>query len=108
MAEHRKAGISNRESGDREARERKRHPPVVAESPPEDPADRTAEEPETDTRNRHTSHKVGSRSIAQKEAESKYTDRPMPASRKVAGAFGRESGAPRAGAKDPDRSRRHR
>jgi hypothetical protein len=37
-----------------------------------------------------TSHKAGSRSIAQKEAESRYHDRSMPASRKVAGAFGKE------------------
>src|SRR5437867_84701 len=36
-----------------------------------------------------TSHKAGSRSIAQKEAESRYPDRSMPASHKVAGAFGK-------------------
>ena len=36
------------------------------------------------------SHKAGGRSIAQKEAESRYPDRPMAASRKVDGTFGRE------------------
>jgi hypothetical protein len=41
-------------------------------------------------RDRHTSHKAGSRSIAQKESESKYADRGHPASHKVEGAFGRE------------------
>jgi hypothetical protein len=86
-----KAGISNRETSDEEARERQEHPPVDTGSPPpEDAAGRVGEQPLTDNRDRHTSHKAGSRSIAQKEAESKYADRPMPASRKVAGAFGRE------------------
>jgi hypothetical protein len=84
-------GISNRESADEEADERRRHPPVDTDSPPpEDAAGRVGEQPLTDTRDRHTSHKAGSRSIAQKESESKYADRSMPASRKVAGAFGRE------------------
>ena len=84
-------GISNRESADEEANERRRHPPVDTGSPPpEDAAGRVGEQPLTDTRDRHTSHKAGSRSIAQKESESKYADRSMPASRKVAGAFGRE------------------
>jgi hypothetical protein len=84
-------GISNRESADEEADERRRHPPVDTDSPPpEDAAGRVGEQPLTDTRDRHTSHKAGSRSIAQKESESRYPDRSMPASRKVAGAFGRE------------------
>jgi hypothetical protein len=56
----------------------------------EDAARRVGEQPLTDTRDRHISHKAGSRSIAQKEAESRYPDRSMPASRKVDGAFGRE------------------
>jgi hypothetical protein len=85
------AGISNRESPEREARERREHPPVDTNSPPpEDAAGRVGEEPLEDRRDRHTSHKAGSRSIAQKESESRYPDRSMPASRKVAGAFGRE------------------
>lgn len=85
------AGISNRESAADEAAERREHPPLDTSSPPpEDAAGRTGEQPLADNRNRHTSHKAGSRSIAQKEAESRYPDRSMPASRKVAGAFGRE------------------
>jgi hypothetical protein len=58
--------------------------------PPEDAAGRVGEQPLEDMRDRHTSHKAGSRSIAQKEAGSRYPDRSMPASRKVEGAFGRE------------------
>ena len=74
-----------------EAEERRRRPPVDTGSPPpEDAAGRVSEDPLTDTRDRHTSHKAGSRSIAQKESQSRYPDRSMPASRKVAGAFGRE------------------
>jgi hypothetical protein len=90
MAE-RTSGISNRESAAEEAREREEFPPRDTDSPaPEDAAGRVGEEPLDDIRDRHTSHKAGSRSIAQKEAESKYADRSMPASRKVPGAFGRE------------------
>lgn len=86
-----RAGISNRESPDAEARERQIHPPLDTSSPPpEDAAGRVGEEPLGDRRDRHTSHKAGSRSIAQKEAEARYPDRSMPPARKVAGAFGRE------------------
>jgi hypothetical protein len=86
-----RTGISNRESARDEARERRDHPPLDAGSPPpEDAAGRVGEQPLQDTRDRHTSHKAGSRSIAQKEATSRYPDRSMPASRKVAGAFGKE------------------
>jgi hypothetical protein len=86
-----KTGISNRESADEEAREREQFPPVKTDSPePEDAAGRVGETPLDDNRNRQTSHKTGSRSIAQKEAESRYPDRSMPASNKVAGAFGKE------------------
>ena len=85
------AGISNRESPDAEARERQENPPVETSSPPpEDAAGRVGEEPLGDRRDRHTSHKAGSRSIAQKESGARYPDRSMPAARKVAGAFGRE------------------
>ena len=89
-----RAGISNRESDIEEARERQEHPPLNTGSPPpEDAAGHVGEEPLADRRDRHTSHKAGSRSIAQKEAESKYADRSMPASRKVGGAFGKEPAA---------------
>lgn len=88
---HKAAGISNRESDVEEAREREAHPPIDTNSPPpEDAAGRVGEEPLEDLSDRHTSHKAGSRSIAQKEAESKYADRSMPAARKVGGAFGKE------------------
>jgi hypothetical protein len=85
------AGISNRESGTEEARERREHPPVDTSSPPpQDAAGRVGEEPLDDLSDRHTSHKAGSRSIAQKEGGSRYPDRSMPASRKVDGAYGKE------------------
>src|SRR5438270_9114470 len=84
-------GISNRETPTDEARERAEHPPLDPSSPPpEDAAGRVGEQPLEDNRDRHTSHKAGSRSIAQKEAESRYPDRSMPASKKVSGAFGKE------------------
>ena len=92
--EHRSAttnqGISNRETATEEATERHEHPPLDPTSPPEDAAGRVGEQPLDDRRDRQTAHKAGSRSIAQKEAESRYPDRSMPASRKVDGAFGRE------------------
>jgi hypothetical protein len=84
-------GISNRESASEENAERAAHPPVSGGSPPpEDAAGRVGEEPLVNDGERQTSHKAGSRSIAQKEAESRYADRSMPASRKVEGAFGKE------------------
>jgi hypothetical protein len=87
----RRSGISNRESAEDEAQERLQHPSEDISSPlPEDAAGRQGERPLTDLRNRQTAHKAGSRSIAQKEAESRYPDRSMPATHKVAGAFGKE------------------
>ena len=84
-------GISNRESVREERAERAIHPPVDTSSPPpEDAAGNVGEDPTDDYRDRQTSHKAGNRSIAQKEAQSRYPDRPMPAARKVAGAFGKE------------------
>jgi hypothetical protein len=70
-------GISNRESAENEAQERRQHPAQDTGSPlPEDAAGRRGEQPLIDLRNRQTVHKAGSRSIAQKEAESRYPDRP--------------------------------
>jgi hypothetical protein len=87
-----RTGISNRESAAEEGTERAAHPPVDTSSPPpEDAAGRVGEEP-LDDLNRQTSHKAGSRSIAQKEAGTRYPDRSMPPARKVAGAFGKEPG----------------
>jgi hypothetical protein len=86
-----RTGISNRESPEEEAREREEFPPLDTGSPePQDAAGRVGEEPLDDNRDRHTSHKAGSKSIAQKESEARYPDRSMPASHKVAGAFGKE------------------
>ena len=85
-------GISNRESAAKEHEERAEFPPVRPDAPPpeHDAAGRVGEQPVEDSRDRHTSHQAGARSIAQKESESKYPDRSHPASRKVAGAFGEE------------------
>jgi hypothetical protein len=85
-------GISNRESFSEEQQERMERPPISPDAPPveQDAAGREGEQPLDDTSDRHTSHKAGSRSIAQKEAESKYADRSHPSSHKVAGADGRE------------------
>ena len=85
-------GISNRETSVEEQQERMEYPPVRPDAPPveQDAAGREGEEHPEQNEGRHTSHKAGSRSIAQKEAESKYPDRSMPPSRKVNGAFGRE------------------
>lgn len=86
-----RTGISNRVSPDQEDRERQDHPPIDGGSPPpQDASGRTGEEPPSVAANRQTSHKAGSRSVAQKEARARYPDRSMPPSRKVAGAFGRE------------------
>ena len=85
-------GISNRESAAEERDERREFPATSPDAPPveRDAAGRAGEQPLDDTRDRHTSHKAGSKSIAQKEAESKYADRSHPSSHKVAGADGRE------------------
>lgn len=85
-------GISNRETAAEETRERREFPSTTPDSPPEvqDAAGRRGEAQITDYSDTHTAHKAGSRSVAQKEAESKYADRGHPASHKVAGAFGEE------------------
>jgi hypothetical protein len=87
----RKVGISNRETPEQEEQERQDHPPVDPSSPPpQDAAGRVGELPMQEVPNRQTSHKAGSRSIAQKEDRARYPDRSAPPSRKVAGAFGME------------------
>jgi hypothetical protein len=89
-------GISNRESPQAEAADRAEHPRILEEPPPaEDAAGRTEEVSLDDLRGGHTSHKAGSRSIAQKESNARYPDRSMPPTRKVAGAFGREPSSER-------------
>jgi hypothetical protein len=86
-----RVGISNRESPAEEARERQAHPPVDPASPPPEDAAGVVGERDYSRDGRHTSHKAGSRSVAQKEAGSKYADKSMPSTRKVGGAFARES-----------------
>jgi hypothetical protein len=91
MEEFKRAGISNRETAEQEAQDRQEHPPLDTGSPP--PADAggdVGEAPLERAPNRQTSHKAGSRSIAQKEARARYPDRSMPPTRKVSGAFGKE------------------
>jgi hypothetical protein len=85
-------GISNRETAAQESKERREFPPIAPDAAPveQDAAGRVGERHPEKNEGRHTSHKAGSRSIAQKEAESKYADRSHPSSHKVAGADGRE------------------
>src|SRR4051794_148491 len=69
-------GISNRMPADDEAAERNNLPPLNTGSPePEDASGRKGDEPISDTDGLQTSHKAGSRSVAQKESESRYSDR---------------------------------
>ena len=84
-------GISNRETPEEEENERQEFPPKnQGAPPPQDAAGRVGEEPMAEVPNRHTSHKAGARSIAQKEDNTRYPDRSMPPTRKKAGAFGQE------------------
>ena len=86
-------GISNRETPSQESEEREEFPPKNTGSPPpEDASGHVGEQPLEHTDDLQTAHKAGSRSIAQKEDESRYPDRGMPASHKVEGAFGKEGG----------------
>jgi hypothetical protein len=86
------AGVSNRESPQEEATERRKHPRVDESAPPpEDASGRVGDDPIDDQNNEQSSHKTGSRSRAQKESETRYPDRSMPATHKVPGASGKES-----------------
>jgi hypothetical protein len=86
-----RSGISNRVPPAAEEKERREHPPQNTGSPePEDAAGHVGEAPMDEVPNRQTSHKAGSRSIAQKESTTRYPDRGMPATHKKAGAFGAE------------------
>lgn len=90
-AEELATGISNRETANQEKEERQAHPPIdVGPPPPEDASGRVGDVETAATDGIQTSHKAGSRSIAQKEDEARYPDRSMPPSRKAAGAFGKE------------------
>jgi hypothetical protein len=84
-------GISNRESAAEEQAERQAHPPVdPGPPPPEDAAGRVGDAETATFDGGQTSHKAGSRSVAQKEDEARYPDRSMPPTRKSSGAFGKE------------------
>jgi len=89
---HGEPGISNRESFSDEQQERMEFPPTRPDAPPieQDAGGDEGEDAPENNEGRHTSHKAGSRSIAQKEAGSKYPDRSHPSSHKVAGAEGKE------------------
>jgi hypothetical protein len=89
-----KPGISNRESADQEARERKEHPPLRPDPPPAETAGGDATDREMPDEDGQTSRKAGSRSAAQKGAGTRHRDEPAPPARKVAGAFGEEPGPP--------------
>jgi hypothetical protein len=83
-------GISNRQSPTDEARDRAAHPPAdTSGPPPEDASGRAGDDAAADLHGQ-TSHKAGSRSIAQKADEARYPDRAVPASKHVPGAFGKE------------------
>jgi hypothetical protein len=91
LMDRQRTGISNRETPAQEEQERHEFPPQNTGSPePQDVAGRVGEAPLETVPNRHTSHKAGSRSIAQKEDNTRYPDRGMPATHKKAGAFGKE------------------
>lgn len=87
-----RTGISNRETPQQEQAEREALPPIDPDAPPppSDAAGRVGEDAPGDNDGRQTSHKAGSRSIAQKEADSRYPEGSMPPTRKVPGAFGKE------------------
>lgn len=83
-------GISNRESPQEEAEERQAYPPVQETPPPPQDAGGDTSEPADLVPDEQTSIKSGARSAAQKAAGVRHPDGPMPATQKVAGAFGRE------------------
>lgn len=84
-----RTGISNRESAEREAEERQEQPPEQRAS--EAAAEETLRDEDlAEVPEQQSAHKAGARSIAQKVARARYTDRSMPATRKKPGAFGKE------------------
>jgi hypothetical protein len=90
-ATEKQPGISNRKSAAEESADRAAHPPVDTSAPsPAKAADRAAEQAASDLSDLQMSAKGGSRSMAQKEAGSRYPESEMPSSRKVPGAFGKE------------------
>jgi hypothetical protein len=78
-------GISNRETAENEARDRRAHPPEVEG----DTAQPQQDEPETP--DVQSSTKSGKKASAQKDATTRHTESTAPAATKVQGAFGKES-----------------
>jgi hypothetical protein len=86
----RNTGISNRTPPEDEQQDRAISPPRLETPPTARDAAGSEGEASPDLRADQTSHKAGSRSIAQKETRARYTDRSAPSTHKVAGAFGKE------------------
>jgi hypothetical protein len=86
-------GISNRESASEEAKERLEHPPLNGDRQLfQDAESGDGELPLNDQAGEQSSRKSGVHSSAQKEEGSRDPERPVPPSRPVAGAFGKEGG----------------
>ena len=86
-----RTGISNRESATEEQAERQAHPPIdPGPPPPEDAAGRVGDAASATFDGGQTSHKAGSRAVAQQEEEARYPGQSMPTPRKASGAFGKE------------------
>jgi hypothetical protein len=84
-------GISNRESASEEERERREHPPLVQDQTRfQDAESGDSELPLNDLAGEQTSRKSGVHSSAQKQEASRDPERPVPPSRPVAGAYGKE------------------
>jgi hypothetical protein len=96
-----KPGISNRESAEEEARERREHPPEHRQPPVEDVGGRS-EDPADLSRDAaregrgaasqdlQTSQKAGMRSLSQKEDDRRHPDSPAPSTRKSPARSGRK------------------
>jgi hypothetical protein len=78
-----KTGISNRKSADREAHERREHPPINPDAPPRREVSSTTSDGPLPDEAPQTSRKSGSRSTAQKTAGVRHPDGPAPPAKKV-------------------------
>jgi hypothetical protein len=87
-------GISNRETAEQEAAERREHPPLDGGSPPPDGEIAAKEDGLPAAGDQMSQKKIGLRSASQKASGSRYPDRAAPQTRKVGGAYGRESADP--------------
>jgi hypothetical protein len=86
-------GISNRESATEEAIDRQEHPPLNQERLRFHDAESGGDDlPLNDQSGEQSSRKSGLHSSAQKQEGSRDPERPVPPSRPVAGAYGKEGG----------------